>query len=137
MTDTKNAKTVDPMVCLDMQNYLHTESDCLEMWKGALQDDPGDGFSIRTMLNDIVNFCYLNKLAQQMGVSKDKLCYMLAGNYRDNDQVLHDLVKALGLSMHPTNDAVASDDGKSNDPDFTITDIELNKDKAASYSKRH
>ena len=28
----------DPMACLDMQNYLHTESDCLEMWKGALQD---------------------------------------------------------------------------------------------------
>lgn len=21
----------DPMACLDMQNYLHTESDCLEM----------------------------------------------------------------------------------------------------------
>ena len=103
----------DPMVCLDMQNYLHTERECLEMWKEALQDDPGDGFSISTMLNDIVNFCYLNKLAQQMGVSKDKLCYMLAGNYRDNDQVLYDLVKALDLSMHPTNDIAASDDAKS------------------------
>ena len=90
----------DPIVCLDMQNYFHTESDCLEMWKGALQDDPGDGFSIRLMLYNIVNFYCLNKLAQQLGVSKDELCLMMFGSRR-NDQGLHEIAAALGLSMQP------------------------------------
>ncbi len=114
MTDMTDRHFVtDELIEFDYQDFLHSEDDCLEAWKSALQEDSGDGLVLFATLKDIAYFKFLSNLAQQVGLTKDELYNVLKGNGGRNADVLKKLVASLGLRFHyddvPSSESEADD----------------------------
>ena len=90
----------DSLTWLGLINDFESDDDCLFTWKLALQEQENDnGLAMIATLNDIVQYQCLKNFAQQLGMPKDELYHAMAEPKPDNDQLLKDIVHALGLSM--------------------------------------
>lgn len=121
---------VNSPICLGVQNCFESDDECLYTWKLALQEKDDNGVAMISTLNNIVKYQCLNNLAKQVGMSKDELFTAMSEPNPSNENLLKNIVKALGLSMHHNdtvvpNDTVLSENDNSND--IMVSDAEINK----------
>ena len=99
MTDEELADLPRP-IRFDLQDFLHSDDDCLMLWTAALQNDCGNKKLLYSILNEIARFRFLRDLAQQIGVSKEDLYNVLTGAVKYNPELIQKVAETLGLKMH-------------------------------------
>ena len=99
MTDEELAALPRP-IRFDLQDFLHSDDDCLMIWDAALQNDCCNKKLLYPTLNEIARFRFLRDLAQQVGVSKEDLYNVLTGVDKYNPELIQKVAEALGLKMH-------------------------------------
>lgn len=127
MTDQEIAALPLPFR-FDLQDFLHSDEDCIMMWNTALQNDSGDRVLIYSTLSEIAKFRFLRDLARQIGVSKEDLYNVLTGVGERNPELIQKVAKALGLKMHyddmPSPELELDEDWFSDDDDQEQADSE-------------
>ena len=127
MTDEELAALPRP-IRFDLQDFLHSDDDCLMIWDAALQNDCGNKKLLYPTLNEIARFRFLRELAQQVGVSKEDLYNVLTGVDKYNPELIQKVAEALGLKMHyddiPNPELELDEDWFSDDDDQEQADSE-------------
>ena len=120
MTDEEIAALPRP-ISFDLQNFLHSDEDCLMMWNAALKYDCSNRKLLYSILSEIARFRFLRDLAQQIGVSKEDLYNVLTGRDKQKPELIPKVAEALGLKMHyddmPSPELELDDDWFSDDDD--------------------
>ena len=124
MTDEEIAALPRP-ISFDLQNFLHSDEDCLMMWNAALKYDCGNRKLLYSTLSEIARFRFLRDLAQQIGVSKEDLYSVLTGRDKQKPELIPKVAEALGLKMQyddMPNPELELDDDWFADDDDPVTD---------------
>lgn len=83
----------------DILDYLKTEEDYKLALQAALEEDPGDGSVIITVLGDIAKARGMTQLAKDTGLSRESLYKSLSGKSRPEFSTILKVSRALGFNL--------------------------------------
>ncbi len=84
----------------DSADYLHTEEDIALYFDACVEEDSGDGRLIRYALDVIAHARGMARLANETGLTHDRLAQALSPDGNPEFATIMKVIKALGLRLH-------------------------------------
>ena len=83
----------------DVTGHLRTREDARLYLEACAEEDPGDGSLIRAALNDIARAGNMNRLAREIGMSREGLYKALSENGNPTFATVVRIMRALGIQF--------------------------------------